>query len=213
VKITTRATFDFEGNLIEWEGFDYDGPVAECKKGRENLQKAADAGNANTTQAQGVAKQGQDIANSEINTSGGLSPLVAKQLANEQGMIGKTYSSAAQAANKGLAMRGMGAAPTGMQSSINNTAINNAGMAQTGAVGRAFGTQNELNNNALKIPLEAINTANGSVNAATGAGQAVNQAGSTLGDIGQGLSGLASIGGSVFGAGGAFGKGGRFGKP
>src|SRR6185437_3854313 len=135
------------------EGFDYEGPVAECKKGRNNLQTAANQGNQNTTTAQGIEQQGQNIANAEVNTQGGLSPLVAKQLANEKAQIGKTYQGAATAAGKGLAMRGMGAAPTGAASSLTNTAINNAGNAETGAVGNAFGEQNQLNNTALQQPL------------------------------------------------------------
>lgn len=219
VQITTRAVYasidDFINNLQPtiWDGFEYDGPTAELKKGRNNLQSAADAGNANTTQAQHIANQGQQIANSEINTEGGLSPLVSKQLANEKGQIGKAYADAAGAADRGLSMRGMGVAPSGLSSSIKNTAINNRGIAETGAIGNAFGTQNELNQNALKIPLGALSVANGGVDSATNAGTALSKAGSTLGDIGSGLSGLAGIGGSLFGAGGMFGhgsKGGAF---
>lgn len=194
MRVTTRAVYDIEGRLLEWEGFEYFGPVAECKKGRNNLQTAANQGNQDTSTAQGIEQQGQGIANSEINTSGGLSPLIAKQLANEKAQIGKTYQGAAQAAGKGLAMRGMGAAPTGATSSLTNTAINNAGNAETGAVGNAFGEQNQLNNTALNQPLSALNTANNSVEAATGAGTSLNHAGSTLGDIGAGLAGITGMG-------------------
>lgn len=175
------------------------------KKGRGALGNAAQAGQTATQSGQDLVGQGQKIANSEIDTSGGLSPLVAKQLANEHGMIGKTYSDASRAANRGLAMRGMGAAPTGLAASVTNTGINNAGQAQTGAVGNAFGVQNQLNNTALAQPISALNATTNGVNATTGAATALNKAGSTLGDIGSGLSGLANIGGSLFGAGGALG--------
>lgn len=181
------------------------------KKGRGALGNAATAGQNNTTQAQDIANQGRKIADSEINTNGGLSPLVSKQLANEQGAIGKAYSTAAQGADRGLSMRGMGVAPSGLSASIKNTAINNAGEAQTGAVGGAFGTQNQLNNTALEQPLNALKVANGGVDATTSAATSLNKAGSTLGDIGSGLTGLAGIGTSLFGAGGMFGKGGKFG--
>lgn len=177
------------------------------KKGRGALGNAAQAGQTATQSGQNLVGQGQKIADSEINTSGGLSPLVSKQLANEQGMIGKTYADASRAANRGLSMRGMGVAPTGLTSSIVNTGINNAGTAQTGAVGNAFGTQNQLNNTALAQPISALNATTNGVNATTNAGTALNSAGSTLGDVGAGLSGLAGIGGSLFGAGGMFGKG------
>lgn len=175
------------------------------KKGRGALGAATSAGQTNTTQAQGIANQGQKIADSEINTSGGLSPLVSKQLANEQGAIGKAYSTAAQGADRGLSMRGMGVAPSGLSASIKNTAINNAGQAQTGAVGNAFGTQNQLNNTALKQPLDALQVANGGVEATTNAGTALNKAGSTLGDIGAGLTGLGGIGANIGTMGGAGG--------
>lgn len=175
------------------------------KKGRGALGNAASAAQTNTTNAQNIGDQATKIANSEVNTNGGLSPLVAKQLANEKGQIGKTYSTAAQAADRGLSMRGMGVAPSGLSASIKNTAINNEGQAETGAVGNAFGTQNELNNTAYTQPLNAITAANGGVNATTNAGTALNKAGSTLGDIGTGLSGLAGIGANLGTMGGSGG--------
>lgn len=225
---TTKATYasidDFinGANPTVSEGFEYDGPIAELKKGRNNLQGAANAGGQNIKTAADITQQdrgtqagyrtgGDQIASSETNTQGGLSPLVAKQLANEQGMIGKTYAGASRAAERGLSMRGMGAAPTGLTSSIDNTAINNVGTAQTGAVGKAFGTQNELNNGVLGYdvgqqklydPLRGIDAGNQSIGATTGAATALNKAGSTLGDIGSGIgtvlgaaSGLKGLGG------------------
>lgn len=163
------------------------------KKGRGALGAAASAGQTATKTGEDLTNQGRKIADSEINTNGGLSPLVAKQLANEQGIIGKTYSDASRAADRGLSMRGMGVAPSGLSASIKNTGINNAGEAETGAVGNAFGTQNQLNNTALTQPLNALGATDNSINATTNAGTSLNKAGSTLGDIGSGLSGLAGI--------------------
>src|SRR5208282_174587 len=90
------------------------------------------------TTGQGLENQAQNIASSEINTNGGLSPLVSRQLANNEGQIGKAYTSAAQGAQRGLAQRGMSAAPSGLQASITNSAINNAGQAKSGAVNQAY---------------------------------------------------------------------------
>lgn len=197
--ISTRVTYasieHFINGLkpLSWDGFDYVGPVAELKKGRNNLQTAANQGNQNTTSGQGIEKAATNIAQSEVNTNGGLSPLVAKQLANEKGQIGKAYTGAAQAADKGLAMRGMGSAPSGAASSIKNSAINNEGQAETGATGNAFATQNQLNNSAYNQAINANNAVSNDVNSATNAGSALNKAGSTLGDIGSGLSSLSNI--------------------
>jgi hypothetical protein len=233
MQITTRAAYtsidDFINNAtpILWEGFEYSGPVAELKKGRGELQGAAKAGQQSTKSALNIAGQdtgiqtgyrntGDQIAKSETNTQGGLSPLVAKQLANEQGLIGKSYSDASRAADRGLAMRGMGVAPSGLTSSIKNTAINNAGTAQTGAVGNAFGTQNQLNNGVLNYevgqqslydPLRALHAANEGVGATTGAAGTLNKAGSTLGDIGSGVGSLLGAASSVAGLGGFKGIG------
>ena len=117
--------------------------------GRSQQQGVVKQAGQGITTGQGLENQAQNIASSEINTSGGLSPLVSKQLANNEGQIGKAYQSAAQGAERGLAQRGMSAAPSGLQASLQNSQINNAGQAKTGAIGNAFGTQNELNQTAL----------------------------------------------------------------
>lgn len=233
MRITTRVTYasidDFINNAqpLSWEGYEYAGPLVELKKGRGQLSSATNAGVANTKQAQGIATQdqgiqngyrnaGDQIINSQTNTNGGLSPLVEKQLANEQGLIGKSYANASQAANRGLTQRGMGVAPSGLSASITNTGINNGQTAQTQAVGNAFGTQNQLNQGSLGYdvgqqslynPLSAIQVANQGVGATTGAGSALNKAGSTLGDIGSGLGTLAGLATSVKGLGGFSGIG------
>jgi hypothetical protein len=223
LRITTKLTLDMNtGEVLEHLWYEYAGPVAELKKGRDNLQGAAARGGQSTQSALNIAGQdngiqsgyrGQSdkIANNELNLNGGLSPLVAKQLANEQGTIQKAYTGASQAAQRGLTQRGMGVAPSGLSASITNTGINNSGQAQTGAVGNAFGTQNQLNNGVMNYdvgqqslydPLRALHTANEGVNATTGAASALNKAGSTMGDIGSGLGTIAGLGTSVMGLGG-----------
>jgi hypothetical protein len=169
------------------------GSAAQATSGLGGLGKQAGAIAGQDQQIQGAARgQGQNIVNSEVNTSGGLSPLVSKQLANQEGQIGKTYGSLNQAAQRGLAARGMGGAPTGASASLANTAANNTAQTQTGAIGNAFGTQNQLNQSALGYdqgqqqiynPLNAINAGTNAYGAESNA--AVNQGklGSTLGDI------------------------------
>ena len=162
-------------------------------QGKGNQKTAVNTGTAALNTDAGTVGQAQNIASSEINTSGGLSPLVSKQLANEQGQIGKAYTTQAQAANRGLAQRGMGVAPSGLSASINNTAINNAGMQDTNAVGGAFGTQNQLNQTALNPVIAAEGAESNGLNASTNANTAYSNMPTTAGNIGLGLSGLANI--------------------
>ena len=161
--------------------------------GRSQQQNTVKQAGQDITTGQGLENQGQNIASSEINTSGGLSPLVSRQLANNEGQIQKSYASAAQGAQRGLAQRGMSAAPSGLQASITNSAINNAGQAKTGAIGSAFGEQNMLNNQALAQPISALGATTGATQAATGANQALSNMPTLGGQIFSGLQGLGSM--------------------
>jgi len=161
--------------------------------GRSSQQGTVKQAGQDVTTGQGLENQGQNIASSEINTSGGLSPLIAKQLAGNEAAIGKSYASAAQGAQRGLAQRGMSAAPSGLQASITNSAVNNAGQAKTGAIGSAFGEQNMLNNQALAQPISALGATTGATNAATGANQALSNMPTIGGQIFSGMQGLASM--------------------
>jgi hypothetical protein len=161
--------------------------------GRSQQQNTVKQAGQDITTGQGLENQGQNIASSEINTSGGLSPLIAKQLAGNEAAIGKSYASAAQGAQRGLAQRGMGVAPSGLQASITNSAINNAGQAKTGAIGSAFGEQNMLNNQALAQPISALGATTGATQAATGANQALSNMPTLGGQIFSGLQGLGGM--------------------
>ena len=151
----------------------------------------------NITTGQGLENQGQNIASSEINTSGGLSPLVSKQLAANEGAIGKAYTSAAEGAQRGLAQRGMSAAPSGLQASITNSALNNAGQAKSGAINQAYGVQNEMNQSALNPAINALGATTGATNAATGANTALSNMPTLGGQIFSGLQGLGNLGNSA----------------
>jgi hypothetical protein len=167
--------------------------------GRGQQKTTAGAGENNIASGQGILGNATNVANSEVNTSGGLSPLVGRQLANEEGQIGKAYQGATQAALRGNTQRGMSAGPSGLTASVENTGINNAGAARTGAIGNAFGTQNTLNNTAYAQPISALNAENGSVNASTGANTALNNMPTTAGQIFSGLEGLGNAAGNVMG--------------
>jgi hypothetical protein len=87
----------------------------------------------------------------------------------------------------------MSAAPSGLQASITNSAINNAGQAKTGAIGSAFGEQNMLNNQALAQPISALGATTGATQAATGANQALSNMPTLGGQIFSGLQGLGGM--------------------
>ena len=151
----------------------------------------------NISTAQGLENQGQQLASSELDTSGGLSPLVSRQLASNEGQINKAYTGAAQGALKGLAQRGMSAAPSGQTASLENTEIQNRGAADTGAIGNAFGTQNSLNQVALNPALAAEGVTNQSLGTATGANQALAQMPSTAANVFSGLEGLGNTAANI----------------
>ena len=161
--------------------------------GKGQQQTTAGAGLNNINSGQGILGNATNVANSEVNTSGGLSPLVGKQLANEEGQIGKAYQGATQAALRGNTQRGMGVGPSGLTASVENTGINNAGAARTGAIGNAFGTQNTLNHSAYAQPISALGAENGAINASTGANTAYANMPSTGANIFSGLQGLAGM--------------------
>lgn len=58
MKITTKAVFDIaNGELLEWEGYEYDGPVALCGGGPSSEQKQAAASQAQATAADTQTQQ------------------------------------------------------------------------------------------------------------------------------------------------------------
>jgi len=87
----------------------------------------------------------------------------------------------------------MGVAPSGLQASFQNSQIQNAGAAKTGAIGNAFNTQQELNQTALNPAISALGATTGATNAATGANQALSNMPTIGGQIFSGMQGLASM--------------------
>ena len=161
--------------------------------GRSQQQGTVGVASNNQATGQGIVNNANQVAQSEVNTNGGLSPLVSKQLANNEAQIGKAYTGATEGALRGATQRGMGIGPSGLSASIENTGINNAGQAKTGAIGNAFGTQNTLNNTAYAQPISALGAENGAIGASTGANTALNRMPTTAGNIFSGLQGLSGM--------------------
>lgn len=214
--ITTKIAWDMNtGEVLEHEGYEYSGPVAECKKGRKEatgaanvgLNTAARAGNIaaeNRGIQRGYRQQGDVAATDLLGTTlkGQLSPGVARQLEQEKRGIGKAYGDVAQVGLRGLAARGMGGAPTGYQASLINTAGRGAGEAETSAIDEAYKNQLGLGLEGLKYvtgqqeqydPLRALQVRTGAAGQAAQAAGIRSQMGSKLGDIGKGLTTLGSV--------------------
>jgi len=165
--------------------------------GRSNQQNIVKQAGQGVTTGQGLENQAQNLASADMNLNGGLSPLVSRQLAGNESQIGKAYTSAAQGAQRGLAQRGMSAAPSGLQASITNSALNNAGQAKSGAINQAYGVQNEMNQSALNPAINALGATTGATNAATGANTALSNMPTLGGQIFSGLQGLGNLGNSA----------------
>jgi len=72
MRITTKAVFDLSsGDLLEWEGYDYEGPIEHCGGGPSDTQKAAQAQTlANATKEGQLAQDVQPQFLSNANKAG-----------------------------------------------------------------------------------------------------------------------------------------------
>lgn len=215
--VTTKAVWSMiTGELLELEGYEYDGPVAEAKKGSKAQDQAAGASKVGINQAQNL--EGYDAAarNSErapidqfsrklIPTNGAtLSPYASERLAGERQQIGRDYGDATRVGLRQLASRGMGAAPTGMESSIINSNNQARGAADTQAVQDAYdqtlqgglaGIKNLQGEQEIYDPNQPLSAEFSGANSLSGAGAqktAANQ--QQWQTIAKGLSGLAMPG-------------------
>lgn len=192
----------------------YTGPVALCKKGREQQQQI-------TQQQMGLAQQQADLARQDQATrqkqldlampiisglqnigSNGLSTAASARYAADLGNIQRTYDNARRLNMSSLAQRGLAQAPSGAVSS----ATNSANLAQAADENRAFeGGQmmtredqlaalNALNGlQTIYNPNQAYMGAEGSLQGAGNTNYQRYNMGSTLGDIGAGIAGATSI--------------------
>lgn len=211
--VTTLAIYDHTGRLTELEGYLYDGPVAECKKGRETQEAnqnyaASTAKNYGNLQT-GYRGKGDSIANNLVSAPGQMSTYAK---ANYNASLRNNAQAANNERQQGfstIARRGFGSVPVGAGSSITNTANRDNMAADTSAYTKAM--DDTLNHNLTALNYftgqqQEYNPAN-MVNAASNAAQVRSQMGSTFGDIMSGIQGLGSTFGDIATGGGSRGFG------
>lgn len=142
------------------------------------------------------------FAESLIPTGGGLSPYAAATLDRQKRDIGRTYSDLASVAQRGLASRGMGSAPSGLAASLYNTNARNAGEAESNAYSDAMERTLEGGLQGSKIlqgqedffdPNKDFSLALQGDKAATDSAVARSKMGSGLGDVLKGIGGGLSL--------------------
>lgn len=206
-RISTFVRFEWNGSRyipVEAEGFDYDGPVEEAKKGRESEEAAAKAAQDKAKKDEGT----QDAARATAepfaksllpNGDGSLSPYVKAQYANDLLNIHGTYGNAMRVGLRTLAQRGLGQAPTGAESSLINTQ-------REGEAGADNDAYTNAENRTLSGGLEGLKYYQGQqinydpnkdTQTQADAAYKRSQMGSTLGDIGSGISTLANAASTV----------------
>lgn len=198
MRVTTHVEIDIEsGEILDWGGYEYFGPIAECKKGREQTTAGANAAEGtaalDTTAQTNARVEAKPFADSLLATKpGALSPLAQAQYAGDVRNIHDTYGQLTQSGLKGIGYQGWNNAPSGMEASLKNSAIRNEGAAETGAYENA---QQQTNQQGLAgigyqqgqqqiynpVPAESTTIAGG---------QARSQEGSTAGDI---LGGIGTL--------------------
>jgi hypothetical protein len=208
MRVYTRVEFEWNGEQyvpVHEEFYEYDGPVAQLKKGRDvidqNMKKEQKYGDKsegiqdiNRNKAEGF------VSSLESTKPGELSSLAQAQYANDVDNIVDTHGKNMEVGLRMLKTRGMGSAPSGAQSSLINTANEASGRDQTMAYRNAQATSYGQGLEALKYrtgmqqmynPLDAWSTSDK-------AAAARSQMGSTLGDIGTGLKTGIDIAKSIY---------------
>lgn len=205
MKITINPRLDME--TLEWvfnDGvYDYDGPVMECKKGREIMKQNSLADQEMAKSARERSGQQyqtvQGLQNEMVGSStpGSLTPAATAQFAADRDNIARTYNGLRRTAFATLGQRGMGNAPSGMSVATNNGLNLGEEGADTGAFRNAqVNTQNQRNR-ALSSAEGQTGTQGSLGNTASGestnSAVALNKAGSTFGDIMGGIAEAAPI--------------------
>ena len=161
MRVTTKAVFDIEsGDLLDWEGYDYEGPVELAGGGPSAAQKAAQAQQLSNAQQEGkLANQSADKFRSLY---ADLNPYYTNQMTNglpfygdltdfSSGFINKAYnpvradflrrSSTMGALPSGFKAAGLNdineAAAHDFDSQLVNNAMMNYQAKQAGAAGKA----------------------------------------------------------------------------
>ena len=116
MRVTTRITFDFDGNVLEHEYFEYSGPVAKCDRAAQS--QASNAANTATN----VAGQEESNAN---NAQAALTPFYRSEMDAQHGFNpGQTQELLNYA---GAGAGGSGAAATGEAASTAARTRNTSG--------------------------------------------------------------------------------------
>lgn len=123
MRITTKATYDMAtGDLLEWEGYEYEGPVELAGGGPSSEQKAAAASQAAATNQ--AAQTSKDMLNIYKNQYAKIEPFATSRMNNglpffpaltdfAKGTTAQAYAPAYSALNK--RMSSMGALPSGFR--------------------------------------------------------------------------------------------------
>lgn len=210
MRVYTKTRYDRDYNIVEEVFYEYDGPVALAKKGRETVEDAAKKSGKLADTAQGWATENR-AATTPFNkslipsASGELSPYVKAQLDKQKSDIAKTYGDIAQTGMRAAASRGFGSAPGGNIASIYNTAGRNAGEAERSAYADAQNRTAQLGlaGSELLDPNKPLQEATGATGQEGELGVARGKMGSGFSDVLGGLGGLVNLGTSVLGLPGA----------
>lgn len=99
MKITTKAVYDINGRLIEWEGFYYEGPLELCGGGPSSQQKAAAQSQANLTnqEAQTAQQQQQFVENQQNAVNPFYSSMMTNGLPYKSALLDAQSGTTAQA--------------------------------------------------------------------------------------------------------------------
>jgi hypothetical protein len=198
--ITTKITRDMNtGKVSLYRGYLYNGEAVLLKKGREEQQQVASGQleqmKADTAQrANQLAKAEPFISGLESTAPGQLSPLSESQYGADTRNIAKTYGDIRANGLRAIGQRGFANAPSGMLASVINTAGQNQGADETHAYENALQQTYGQGLEAAKMRLGLVSTYDPTKPAAVASDAAARRAqmGSTLGDIGGGISQMAS---------------------
>jgi hypothetical protein len=197
MRVYTRVEFEWNGEQyvpVHEEFYEYDGPVAQLKKGRDVVDKNMKETQKYAGEAKGIQTGARNkaegfVSGLESTKPGELSPLAQAQYANDVDNIVDTHGKNMEVGLRMLKTRGMGSAPAGAVSSLVNSANEASGRDQTMAYRNAQGTTYGQGLEALRYRTaqqdmyNPLNAWNSSSNQAAQR----SQMGSLMGDIGTGL--------------------------
>jgi len=220
MKITTFAIYNIDTwECLAEESYEYFGPIHTLKKGRKKAKRVAERAETReieqdriraeaeaTQKANRAAAEGL-IAPYEAIGPGEISQFASGQLGADTENISRIYRGMREAANRAVAARGFGRAPSGIGASERNTLSRQQAEAETDAMRRAQGLTEEGRRVALGYRSGAEqfydptsrNLAAGALGGQTGeAAERIGRMGSTMGDWLSGLATAGSIAADIF---------------